>query len=211
MAIEEFWRNVRRTANWIGLRIESSPESEREEIEANVQGASYWLKPGGVWGYDPADFLFLSEAERSLLDEGVKEFRRAAESIPKGAMTTAEQYEEGEAGFRKILDVVRPDKYRDFDAFVIGKKIEGLVRDELPQWVREMTFEAKNDSIGDPALYISVLADDVAMADRVLRENSKFVDDLLTQAAREVCPDRWPYVWFQTVSGQKDGMRVHQG
>jgi hypothetical protein len=209
MAIEEFWRNVRRTENWIGLRIESSPEPE-QDIEANLRGARYWLKPGGVWGYDPADFNFLSEAERSRLEEGVKGFRRAAESIPGRAMATVEQYKEGEAGFRKILEIVRPEKYRDVDAFVIGKKIEGLIGREIPEWVRGMTFEAKNDSIGDPALYITVLADDDAMADNVLRENSRFVDDLLTGAARAACPDRWPYVWFRVVSGQNDEMQVHQ-
>ena len=196
MAIEEFWRNVWRTANWIGLRIESSPESEREDIEANLRGASYWLKPGGVWGYDPADFLFLSEAERSLLEEGVQEFQRASKSIPVRAMATAEQYEKGEAGFRKILEVVRPDKYQDFNAFVIGKKIESLVCGELPGWVKGLTFKTDYDSIGEPALRISVLTEDFALKDAVLRENTRSVQDLLAGAAFDVCPRALPLFPF---------------
>jgi hypothetical protein len=206
MAIEEFWRNVRRTANWIGLRIESSPEPE-QDIEANLRGASYWLKPGGVGGYDPADFLFLSEAERSRLEEGVKEFRRASDSIPGRAMATAEQYEEGEAGFRKILDVVELDKYQDVNAFVIGKKIENLVCGELPEWVKGLTFKTDYDSIGEPAVRISVLADDDALNDAVLRENTRSVRDVLAEAAFEVCPGRFPYFHFRTVSESERATR----
>jgi hypothetical protein len=203
MALEEFWSNVWRTSNWIGLRIESSPASEREDedIEANLRGACYWLKPSGVRGYDPSDFPFLSEAERSLLEEGVKEFRRASESILGRAMATAEQYAEGQAGFRKILDVVDPDKYPDFNAFVIGKKIEGLVRAELPGWVKELTFDADYDWIGEPALRISVLTEDFALEEAVLPENTRLVHDLLVEAAFEVCPERFPYFPFPNDHG----------
>jgi hypothetical protein len=208
MAIEEFWKNVSRTANWIGLRIESPPEWDREGIDANLRGANYWLKPGGVWGFDPGEFDFLSEEERSRLEEGVGEFKKAAESVPRRGMATAEQYKVGVAGFRKILKVVDPDKYRDFNAFVIGKKIEGLVGGLLPEWVKELTFEADHDSIGEPALHISVLAEDDALADAVLRENTRLVIADIADAASKVCPDRFPYFHFRTVSENERATRA---
>jgi hypothetical protein len=204
MAIQEFWKNVWRTSNWMGLRIESAPEGDREGIEANLRGATYWLKPGWVWGFDPSEFDFLSDEERLRLTEGVGEFKKAAESVPKRGMPTVEDYKVGEAGLLKILEVVRPDKYQDFEAFVIGKKVERLIADEVPDWVREMTFKTDSDSIGEPALRVTVLAEDYALNDQVLRENTRLVDDILSRAAREVCPDRWPYLEFWTVSGQED-------
>jgi hypothetical protein len=112
--------------------------------------------------------------------------------------------------FRKILEVIRPDKYADFEAFVIGKKIENLVRDEIPDWVKEMVFETGYDSIGEPALWIWAEVEDFAAEDDVFRENTQLVREILRQAATEVCPDRWPYVRFRTVSDQRPSPQVNR-
>jgi hypothetical protein len=203
MAIEEFWISVRTAA---GLMVPKaavdSPRLDRGRIETILRGATFWLTPGSVKGYNPKDFEFLSEEERTRLDEGMREFKAVAESVPRQGPATDEQIKDGVLGFSKIIEVVRPDKYADFDAFVIGKKIENLVRDELPDWVREMVFETGYDSSGAPALWIWVEVEDEAAREDSI-ENFLMIRRELTAAGAQVCPDRWVYVRMRTVSEQR--------
>ena len=204
MAIEEFWNSVRTAA---GLMLPKaavdSPRLDRGRIETILRGATFWLTPGAIKGYDPTEFDFLSKEERIKLDEGVREFRTVAQSIPKKAPATDEQVEEGVASFRKILEVMRPDKYPDFDSFVIGKKIEGLIREEMPGWVREMVFETGYDASGAPALWIWVEVEDEAARKDGMFENFLMIRGELTAAGAQICPDRWVYVRMRTVSEQR--------
>ena len=209
MAIKEFWISVRAAASlMVPKAAVDSPRLDRDRIEKILRGATFWLTPGSIKGYDPKEFDFLSEDERTRLEEGVKEFKAVAASVPKNAPATDEQIDEGVTGFRKIIEVVRPDKYADFEAFVIGKKIENQVRDEMPDWVREMVFETGYDVGGEPGVWIWVEVEDFALEDEVLRDNAQLIREIVRRAADEVCPDRWPYVRFRTVSDQRPSPQV---
>lgn len=207
MAVEEFWTSVRTAASlMVPKAAVDSPRLDRDRIERILQGATFWLTPGAIKGYypyDPKEFKFLSEEERQRLEEAVKKFKAVAESVPKKAPATDQQISEGVKEFRKILEVVRPDKYADFDAFVIGKKIEKHVRDELPQWVREMVFETGYDASGAPALWIWVEVEDEAAREKAIDENYLLISGTLRGAATQICPDRWAYIRMRTVSEQR--------
>jgi hypothetical protein len=203
MAIEKFWNSVRWSSNLlVPYNAEESPRLDPTRIETILRSETNWLTPGWMKGYDPAEFDFLSEEERTRLDEGVKEFKAVVDSIPKNAQATGEQLDKGVTGFRKILEVLRPDRYPDFEAFLLGKKIENFVRDEVPAWLTEMIFESGNDHGGEPALWIYAVLEDFALEDDVRRENARLIREIFGQAVAEICPERFPYVRFRSVSDQ---------
>jgi hypothetical protein len=110
--------------------------------------------------------------------------------------------------FRRIVEILRPDKYADLDALVIGKRVEQLLRGRLPDWVRELVFETGNDAVlGEPAIWIWVEVDDDAAAEDVFSENTRSVRDVLQPAVRKLAIDRWPFIRFRTTSEQRPSSR----
>lgn len=208
MALREFWISVRTAA---GLMLPKaavdSPRLDKERIEKILRGATFWLTPGAVKGYDPGDFDFLAKDEREHLQVGVARFVEVAKEVPSTAPASDLQVDDGLEGFRQILEVVRPDKYADFDAFVLGKRIETLVRDELPGWVKEMVFETGYDASGAQALWIWVEVEDAAAQGDSLRRNFLSIREILTRAAMQLCPERWAYIRLRTVSEQRPLVR----
>ena len=181
---------------------------DRDRIESLLRKATFWLTPGTTKDYRAEDFDFLSTEEQRLLAEGVAEFDEVARSVPPKAPATDDQLNQGVTGFRKVLEVIRPDKYPDFEAFLIGKKIERQAHDELPDWVRELVFVTGLDHYDNPSLSIWVEGEDFALKSEVLGENAELVREILRRAAHEVCPDRWPLVSFRTVSEQRSSLQM---
>ncbi|MFI5458016.1 MAG: hypothetical protein ACHRXM_21460 [Isosphaerales bacterium] len=135
---------------------------DAEKIESILKGSTSWLTPKAIEGYDANDFCFLSDEERTQLTESVEQFRAIASAAPNQQPATKEQFRAAVPKFRRILEIIRPDKYADLDAFRIGKQIEQQVAGKLPEWVREMVFETGSDVNGAPALWIWVEVEDNA-------------------------------------------------
>jgi hypothetical protein len=212
MALRKFWISVRTAAGMMRPRAAvDSPRLDADTIERYLRGAVFWLTPSSVDGYEgPGEFDFLPEEERHLLADGVEQFLGAARRVDQHGPATDEQIEAGLAGFRKVLEVVRPDKYADFDAFLIGKRIENQARDELPAWVRELVFETGYDASGAEALWIWAEVEDDAARDQSIPDNFLVIRDILGRAANQVCPERWPYVRLRTVSEQRPVARSNR-
>ena len=78
-------------------------------------------------------------------------FLLVADQVPEGGHPSETQVQAALPAFQKIVEILRPDKYADLDALVIGKRIEQSLAGRLPEWVRELVFETGNDVQDEPA------------------------------------------------------------
>jgi hypothetical protein len=203
MALREFLANIRSAGGLISPRAAvDSPRLDARRIEYILRQSHRWLTPKAVEGFDPDDFAFLSKEERRDLQESVDRFLRVAEHVPGSAQASESQLKAAIPAFRKIVKILRPDKYADPDALVIGKRIEQFLRGRLPDWVRELVFDTGSDAQGDPALWIWVEIDDEAAAEDVFAQNTRSAWNVVEMAARKLAMDRWPYIRFRTTSEQ---------
>jgi hypothetical protein len=205
MALREFWTHVRVAADlvsWTGATVDA-PRLDASRIERILRESHSWLMPRVVEGFDEHDFDFLSEEGRRSLQESVRGFLRVAERVPDDAGPSPQQVQDALPYFRRIIELLRPDKYADPDALILGERIEQFVEGRLPTWVREMVFETGNDANGEPALWIWVEIDDTAAAEDVFSQNTKSIRTILERAVRKVAIDRWPYIRFRTTSEQR--------
>jgi hypothetical protein len=209
MALREFWANVRSTGGLISRRAAvDSPRLDAHRIERILRKSSKWLTPKAVEEFDPHDFEFLSEEERRDLQESVNRFLQAVEHVPESGRPSEAQVEAALAAFRRIVDILRPDKYADLDALVVGKRLEQYLRGRLPEWVRELVFETGNDAtLGEPAIWIWVEIADDAAEDDVFSQNTRLARSIVDEAARKIAPDRWPFILFRSSSEQRPAKR----
>jgi hypothetical protein len=208
MAVRELWLSVRNAAGLSSPRAAvDSPRLDETRITNILKAATFWLTPGAVEGFDPAkfddEFDFLPADEKKNLKKHIESFLNVARDVPGRQPATADQVKRSLPEFTKIAEVFRPDKYADYDAFVIGKRIEKSIRDDLPEWVREMVFETGEDSSGAPALWIWVEVEDEAAESATFFADFFRFEATLRTLAGKVCPDRWPYVRVRTVSDQR--------
>jgi hypothetical protein len=209
MALEEFWANVRSAGGFLLRRAAvDSPRLDASRIERILRRSRKWLTPKAVEGFDPDDFAFLSEEERRDLQESVAHFLRVVEQVPGNGRPSEAQVEAALPQFKRIVEILRPDKYADRDALVSGKKIEQYLRGRLPDWVRELVFETGNDStLGEPAIFIWVEIADEAAEDDVFSENTTLAERIVREAARKVDPERWPFILIRSSSEQRAAKR----
>ena len=116
------------------------------------------------------------------------------------ATATDEQVRKAIPKFKNILEIIRPDRYGDWDAFTLGKRIEREVSGRLPQEVRELIFETGVDVSGDLALWIWVEMADEAVDEKELFRRFESARKELSAAAVRVCPDRWPFIHLRLTS-----------
>src|SRR5262249_10344 len=142
--------------------------------------------------------------ERRDLQESVDRFLRVVEQVPGNGRPSEAQVEAALPPFQRIVEILRPDKYAERDALVIGKRLEQYLRGRLPDWVREVVCETGNDgNVGEPALWIWVEVADEAAKEGVFSQNTRTVRSIVDPAARKIAPDRWPFVRFRSSSEQR--------
>lgn len=201
MAIKDFWISIRAAAKLRSPQaVVDSPRLDARRIESILRDATLWLTPKAVEGYDQNDFDFLSEEERRQLSKSVEQFRATASKVPSNAPASDEQIREAIPLFKNILEIIRPDKYNDLESLILGKKIEREVSGKLPQWVRELIFEAGYDVSGAPALWIWVEVDDKALDEKEIFRHFDSIREELRTAAFRICPDRWPFIRLREAS-----------
>ncbi len=132
--------------------------------------------------------------------KSVQRVLEVASQVPPDTSPPDQKVQEALPEFRCILEILRLDKYSDPEAFVIGKKLEQLLKGRLPEWVRDLRLETGPDVIGDPALWVWVELDDDAARKEVFANNTKMVQQKLEAAIHEIGVERWPFVRFRTVS-----------
>jgi len=181
-----------------------SPTLDEASIENALRGAALWLTPKVVWGFDAADFAFLSDLERTELSDSVASFLAVADQVPPNRPATSEQIESALPALLRIIQITRPDIYGDSDAFAAGKQIERQLTGKLPAWVRQLKFETGSDASGDAALWVWVIADDDAVRDGALRDNTRMVRQVIDDAVSRSGLNYWTYVRFRSMSEQAE-------
>lgn len=201
MSLNEFWLNVRTGARFVApTAAADSPFMDAAEIERRLRRATTWLTPESVNGFREEDFSFLNSSERRELADAVTGFRTIARRIPPDQPATDQQIREALPHFLRIFTILRPDKYNDPEALVLGKQVEQRLAGSLPEAVLDLRFETGEDVGGQPALWIWVILKDEAVQGDALAKNTQAIRQILHRAVRELGFAHWPYVHFRTAS-----------
>src|SRR4051812_33833404 len=100
MPSDDFWMNLRTAVRFLSPRASTdAPDGDAAALEQRLKNAAFWLTPGSVDGFDPADFDFLDKGDLALLRRNVESFRRVAASVPGDRPATKQQLEEAAVAF----------------------------------------------------------------------------------------------------------------
>lgn len=201
MSKSEFLRNVKTARNLFFHRVQTDhPTLDPRTIEAQLARAAIWLTPSSVNGFNPRDFLELSETQRDNLKENVRRFVEIAKNVPPTEPATKEQIQEAMQCFQEILSIT--------EAYMpSGAELED-VRDALeavafPDAVLTLDFELGIDSSGDPALWVWVFVDSDVAASAEFTQIATDIRQLLRDSLTAAGVTRWPYIRFRTASEQR--------
>jgi hypothetical protein len=108
MAKDEFFQNVRAAvrfaAPWIG---KDNPYTKPGDLQRILRGATIWLTPNAVKGFDHHDFEDLPEHDRESLEENVAAFVKVAEAVPADKPATPEQLKAALPPFMNVFKAVQ--------------------------------------------------------------------------------------------------------
>jgi hypothetical protein len=205
MSLQDFWVNVRRGSK---LPAPDHPVNslrlDAGVIERSLRATNDWLTPKSVAGYNEADFDFLPEQERQRLTRLVEDFRAVASQVRPRTLPTKEQVDQALPLFRDIVQMLTFDRYRDAEAYRLGKQIENALEGQRPPELAELWFETALDHTGDPGIWIWAILHDEAAAEPVFAKNLNTIHEVLDPIARSVAPERWPYIRVRIVSEQAE-------
>ncbi len=206
MALDDFWMSVRKAARLPAPRsLVDSPRLDAEAIDRALRNTTIWQSPAAVAGFVEADFSFLTDAERSRLAELHRDFLAAVTQKHQTAVPQDDLIEKTLPIFRGIIQVLEFDRYGDPTAFRLGKLIENAIASSRPPELAELRFNTGTDHSGDPAIWIwAFLSADVSESDETFLEAAHSLGELLDPIARQVAPDRWPYMSFRSTADQSE-------
>jgi hypothetical protein len=204
MALQDFRTNMRMGARLFAPRhLADAPPLDADAIERMLRSSVHWLTVRSVSGFDEKDFWFLPEGERAQLAQLVTDFQKVVSTVKRRAPTPEETVEKAMPLFRDLVRLLAFDRYGDAEAFRLGKLIEGEIAPERPPELADLRFMTGLDHTGDPGLWIWVyLSDDASESDERFLEVAQMLQDFLDPVAREVAPDRWPYISFRSIADQ---------
>ena len=198
MALEEFWKDVRRASRLVAPRV--APEVLQRDT-------SLWRTPKSVSAFDKRDFAFLPPDEPARLANAVEQFRRVINStIQAGSEIAHTQQDRARVALDTIVNVLDFRRFADPVAFRVGKQIEAAIAPDRPERLAELRFATGRDHDGDPVLWVTAI-----FAEDDEEEFLRLVDQtrpLLQDAAREAEPDLWPHLSFTTVSEEQEEAKL---
>ena len=206
MALQDFWMNVRSAAGPIVRQADiDSPKLDPTEIERDLRGSTQLLTPRAVAGFDEKDFEFLPDTDRKRLAELVKDFRSlvprlySREPVPEDVVVRALPL------FRDIILLLEFNRYEDPEAYRLGKQIEREIADLWPPELAELQFKTKLDHSGEPGIWIRAwLTEEASGTDDLFLKNAKELRHWLDPIARDVAPDRFPYLSFRSIADKAE-------
>ncbi len=206
MALQDFWISVRTGVRLSSARaIVDSPHLDADAIERTLRGATFWLTRGAVAGFDEADFPFLPEPERAHLADLVAKFRAVASTVNPTAPAPREAVERALPLFAEIVRSLEFDRFEDPEAYRLGKTIEREIESYRPPELVELRFRAGRDHTGDPGLWIyGFLGGSASGSEEAFLGATPRLRELLDSVARQVAPDRFPYISFRDLAEEDD-------
>jgi len=211
MALEEFWRNVRRAARLIRPPnvVADSPRISVDEITERLGTDDLWITRGAVAGYVEADFAFLSPAERDRLTKAVAQFLIVANGLDPRQKVTSAQFEQALHPFVQIVEMLAFDRYGDAEAFRIGKEVEQKLAANWSPYLDHLRFRTGLDSTDDPALWVWVFVTETGeYDDATFLARADVIEDVLRPVAWSVAPEGRVYLHFRTTSDLLDTQGV---
>lgn len=137
------------------------------------------------------------------------EFRQIASAVKPIAPPSSDRLEQAIPLFRDIIAMLEFDRYGDADAYRLGKQIEREIESYRPAELAELRFRTGPDHSGDPGLWIwSYLTGAAEESDERFLEYARKLDDMLDPIAREIAPDRWPYLSFRSLAEQAEPLEA---
>jgi hypothetical protein len=201
MSLDAFWQNVRSGARLLTPGVTAdAPRIDSADIERILKSSAIWLTRRSLEGFDPRDFDFLVPAEREALAESVARFREVAQHVPSDKPASEAQLQQALPAFQRVVEILRPDKYADPEALVLGKRIEQHLAGQIPDSVWELRFETGEDSSGGPALWIWVVLKDEVAEKEVFLRTADAIHRILVDATTDLGIEQWPYIRFRTNS-----------
>jgi hypothetical protein len=197
MTRDEFLLNLRTAAQFLSPTVQvNGIRLDPGYLEDVLRGATIWLTPKAVEGFDPDDFAELSADDRQRLIRAVEQFREIASQVPRDAPATDQQIREAAPAFISILTIVRP--YLE-----MFKIYHALKRESFPDYVKDFAVKVGEDSTGDPAAWIWVIIAD-RVGGREFITKVPEVRERVEEALRRERIDLYPYLRFRTESEQRE-------
>jgi hypothetical protein len=135
------------------------------EFDRAMKFEDIWLAPVTVKGFSEADLVAFPAADRDRLRSAVQAFRSVADQVPPGARATDGQVRAALPAFATILDVLKP-YLADPESLAVRRAIWRAC-EPYRDWVLTFDFEFREDSSGDPSVWVSlILNDDVDVETR---------------------------------------------
>jgi len=183
MAIEDFWNHLRGAAG-------AFARATSEDVT--------WLNRESVRDFDPNDFRFLPEDQRTALATGVDRFLAVANRVPDDAEPTRSQIDQGRTAFGEILAILQPHRFWDAESFRTQTLIEPELRGKLPRWVTGISCETFTDLDGDPAIRIWVDVTDKATDKGKIEKEGDSIDRAVESAYRRIGGQLWTSIRFRS-------------
>lgn len=201
MRADDFWINLRTAASFLVPSASTdSPDQDAAHFERVLRSAAIWLTTRSVDDFDPQDFAFLEPDDLRRLTRSVEAFRRVASQVPGNQPASPQQLQDAGAAFRKIIQLLRPHEFRNFDAFKSQYHLERELKGKLPSWIERFLCETGTDVADDPALWIWLYVSQEAVDNNLVVKEGQQVRDEVEAAVRRLRLGRWPYVRFQSLA-----------
>ena len=200
VSLERFWNEVRRGASFYpGGHTPDAPRLDSTAVECGLRSKTDWVSPYSVTGYDEAEFALLSPPERTRLTAAVTNFRAAVR--PRNPFRpeppTVAEMEAVLPYFRDILLLLEFHRFRDAEAFRIGKTVESEIAPFRPPELTELRFHTGYVSTGDLALWIWGFVSGACPRRPEGWADTTYLDRGLSEVARRVAPELYPFISFR--------------
>lgn len=205
MGLDRFWISLRTAAKLpLSRLIVDSPRCDGGSIVSTLRESPFWLTRAAVAGFNESDFAFLIDDEQICLANLVTDFLAAVPKLRTSAPAPG-VVEKGLSIFREIVQSLECDRCGYPEPFRLGNLIEQEIASRRPPELAELCFNMGSDHTAEPGLWIWVfLSAEVSENDEQFLEIAQKVGDLLDAVAREVVPDRWPYLYFRSLAEQSE-------
>lgn len=202
MAKQEFLDNFRTARNLFvhaGARADD-PQLDPQSVAQRQAQAAIWLTPKSVQGFDADDFPELGADRQSGLKAAVREFSEVASQVPPTEPPTPEQLTRATAAFTKMLVILE----RYVPTPQEGDRVRDAIRAvAFPPWVANWDYELVSDSDGEPAVWVTLFADERTMPRPELGRLVTQLDGTIHSTLSAAGIERWPYLRVRTAAEHK--------
>ena len=205
MSKQEFISNFRIAEEFLFFHPRVEADSAQFDTQAVAQklalALAIWLTPRSVRGFNAAEFPELGPDRRRELEQAVQAFLEVASQVPAKEPATLEQYDNGKAAFAKLLEILEPYLAISDEEATVARILKTL---EFPSWSVNWDFELRSDWVGDPAVTVTLYADEFTPANRMeVARSSHYKWPKRFSGLSDNRVKRWPYTHVQTAAEHK--------